>query len=119
MSHEQSDEQLTRAFSRMLDICIRLPNVLRDDSDRIQALWKTLIANSERLVRPAPIDLGKCFHDWLSSFLLVTRTSNLELSALPEISNLRGKIAKLSNETETEFALPDLGSDQLWWERIQ
>ena len=114
---EKPDMTAENALSSMLDICRGLPPILKDGQDRIQALWRTIVADSESYSRPAPPELGNCFHDWILKLLFFFRTSR---KTWPErLSTVCEGLTKLSEGTPTLFPLADVSASSIWWNRLQ
>jgi hypothetical protein len=105
------------SLSSMLDICMSLPPILRDGQDRIQALWRTIVADSEIYPRPASNELGRCFHDWILKYLFFIRTSEVEWPS--RLTTLCNSVTWLSDNTETLFPLPDVCVGSSWRGRLR
>lgn len=104
-------------LSSLLDICSVLPLTLRDGQDRIQALWRTLVADSEGYPRPAPAELEACFHDWILKYFFYLKELTDDW---PDImTSLCSRFTKLSKESQSCNSLPDLAVGHEWWTRLQ
>jgi hypothetical protein len=75
-----------------------------------------MVADKEVTSRPAPPELGACFHDWILKFLFFIRKYEVEwYSTLQPIYN---QITQLSENTVTPSPLPDVGLGSMWRERV-
>lgn len=104
-------------LTSLLDVCLGLPLLLRDRRDRIDGLCGTLVADSEGSSRPAPAELGSCFHDWILYYLLCIRSYSEDW---PEtLSDICNKLTELCASYEGEAPLPNVALGQLWRTRLQ
>jgi hypothetical protein len=101
----------------MIDICSALPQDLRDSHDRIQALWRTIVAYREAIELPASPGLGACFHDWIVKYFVFVRVSAKDWPDKP--GTICEKITHLSKQARTNFALPAVAIGELWWNHLQ
>ena len=109
-------ENTPRHLISLLDVCLALPTILRDGQDRIQGLWRTMVADSEYSLRPAPPELGACFHDWILKALFFIRKYEVEWASV--LSIIFEKITQLSENTVTLISLPNVGVGSLWRGRV-
>jgi hypothetical protein len=109
-------EYTTGVLISLLDVCLALPTILRDGQDRIQGLWRTMVADSEYSLRPTPRELGACFHDWILKNLFIIRKYEVEWASV--LSIIFEKITQLSENTVTLISLPNVGVGSLWRGRV-
>ncbi|KAH8806055.1 heterokaryon incompatibility protein-domain-containing protein [Xylogone sp. PMI_703] len=106
-----------KILSSIIDICSTLQLVLRDGQDRVQALWRTIVGDSELYSRPAPKELGACFHDWILKYLFILRTSS---ESYPEqLSTICKELTQLSKQDKAEMLLPDVSEGGIWRNRLE
>lgn len=68
-----SDMRSTCYVIRCIDMCLKLSNIYRTGEDRVEALWRTLIADTtERppIQHPAPAVYSDHFHDWMLTLMV-------------------------------------------------
>ena len=112
-----SDTTAEDTLSSILDICSALPLVLRDRQDRIQALWRTIVSDSEVLCRPAPVDLGICFRDWILKYLFLFRTTKRDWPE--QLSTICEGFTKVAEQNQSNVPLPDVSVGSVWWNRLK
>ncbi|KAK0124224.1 hypothetical protein ONS95_009200 [Cadophora gregata] len=58
---------------RCIDMCLKLSSIYRTGEDRVEVLWRTLIADTtERppIQHPAPAEYSDHFHDWMLTLMV-------------------------------------------------
>ena len=103
-------------LTSLLRICNALPTVLRDRQYRVQALWRTIVSDSEGISRPAPAELSACFHDWILWLLFSLRASEKDWPA--RFYTICGELTKLFEQSQCKDSLPDVSMDSIWWKRL-
>jgi hypothetical protein len=105
-----------RYLPSIIDIYGDLPLVMRDGQTRMQALWKTMTADSEAASRPAPADLEKCFQDFILKDLFIWRETEEDW---PEGLTIICDRLRIFSEGRSAYPFPDVSRGSVWWDRLQ
>ncbi|PVH89978.1 hypothetical protein DL98DRAFT_508199 [Cadophora sp. DSE1049] len=68
-----NDMRSTCYVIRCIDMCLKLSNIYRTGEDRVEVLWRALIADTtERppIQHPAPAEYSDHFHDWMLTLMV-------------------------------------------------
>ncbi|KAG4441387.1 hypothetical protein IFR05_003144 [Cadophora sp. M221] len=68
-----SEMRSTCYVIRCIDMCLKLSKIYRTGQDRVEVIWRTLIADTtERppIRHPAPAEYGDHFHDWMLTLMV-------------------------------------------------